>query len=164
MAPIAPTLDFVCEVRMEFKERVRFLPGTPHGTRNWVPPASGTVTGPRLNGRIVPYSGGDWAKGRPDGVLELEAHYMIEADDGTPIYIHNTGYLYGREESGLPVTLAERERRGFVVYPSTYFCCTPRFDAPTGPHDWLTRTVLIGTGQRFMDPDYTLFRYYTVTM
>jgi len=164
MTPAPPTYDFVCEVRMEFKERVRFLPGTPKGTRNWVPPASGTVSGPRLNGRIVPYSGGDWALGRNDGVLELEAHYMIEADDGTPIYIHNTGYLYGRQENGQPVSLAERERRGFVVYPSTYFCCTPKFDAPTGPHEWLTRTVLIGTGQRFMNPDYTLFRYFAVEM
>ena len=44
------------------------------------------------------------------------------------------------------------------------WCCTPRFDAPTGPHDWLTRTVIVGTGQRFLNPDYTLFRYFAVEM
>jgi|SRR5690606_32986313 len=164
MEKTAFNLEFVFQVRVDFKERVRFLPGTPQGTRNYVPPAGGTVQGPRLNGKVVPYSGGDWARGRPDGVLELDAHYMLEADDGTPIYIHNTGYLYGRHEDGTPVSLAEREQRGFVVYPSTYFCITPRFDTPVGPHDWLTRTVIVGTGRRFMDPDYTLFDYYAVVM
>ena len=103
-----PTIEFVFQIRIDFKERVRLLPVTPQGTRTWVPPVSGTVSGPRLNGRVVPYSGGDYARGRPDGVLELEAHYMIEAGDGAHIYIHNTGYLYGRQEDGKPVTLAIR--------------------------------------------------------
>ncbi len=40
------------------------------------------------------YSGADWGVLRQDGVLEANAHYMIEADDGTPIYIHNRGYIY----------------------------------------------------------------------
>ena len=164
MSEPAVNLEFIFQVHMDFKERVRFGSGTPQGSRAWVPPAGGRVEGPRLTGKVVPYSGGDWARGRPDGVLELDAHYMIEADDGTPIYVHNTGYMYGRQPDGTPVSLAERERRGFVVYPSTYFCTTPRFDTPKGPHDWLTRTIVLGTGQRFMDPDYTIFKYYAAVM
>ena len=162
--PPLPDIEFVFQIRIDFKERVKLLPATPQGTRTWVPPVAGTVVGPRLNGRVIPYSGGDYARGRPDGVLELEAHYMIEADDGAHIYIHNTGYLYGRQEDGKPVSLAERERRGFVVYPSTYFATTPRFDAPVGPHEWLTRTVIFARGQRFMDPDYSIFDYFAVVM
>ncbi|HKJ75068.1 MAG TPA: DUF3237 family protein, partial [Alphaproteobacteria bacterium] len=41
-----------------------------------------------------------------------------------------------------------------------YFRITPYFNAPPGPHEWLTRTVFVGTGERFQDPDYTLFTYY----
>lgn len=37
-----------------------------------------TLSGPRLNGRIVEYSGADWPAIREDGVVELNAHYMIE--------------------------------------------------------------------------------------
>lgn len=32
---------------------------------------------------------------RCDGVIELNAHYMIEADDGARIYISNLGYVHG---------------------------------------------------------------------
>lgn len=160
--PTPPDLEFAFRIRIDFKERLRLLPATPQGTRTWVPPVSGTVSGPRLNGKVVPFSGGDYARGRPDGVLELDAHYLLEADDGAHIYIHNTGYNYGRQEDGTPVPLAERERNGFVVYPSTYFVTTPRFDAPVGPHEWLTRTVLVCRGRRHMNPDYSIFDYFIV--
>jgi len=36
------------------------------------------------------------------------------------------------------------------------------FDTPIGPHDWLTRTVIVGTGKRHANPDYTIFTYYAV--
>ena len=54
-----------------------------------------TVSGPRLNGKLVDYSGADWPIVRQDGVVELNAHYMIEAADGARIYIRNTGYVHG---------------------------------------------------------------------
>ena len=53
-----------------------------------------TVSGPRLNGKVVDYSGADWPTVRPDGVVELNAHYMIEADDGARIYIRNLGMVF----------------------------------------------------------------------
>jgi hypothetical protein len=36
------------------------------------------------------------------------------------------------------------------------------FDTPEGPHDWLTRTVILGTGRRYGNPDHTIFTYYEV--
>ena len=41
------------------------------------------------------YSGADWGTVRTDGVVELNAHYMLQADDGALIYIRNQGYVYG---------------------------------------------------------------------
>jgi hypothetical protein len=38
----------------------------------------------------------------------------------------------------------------------------PVFDTPVGPHDWLTRTVILGTGKRHANPDNTIFTYYAV--
>ena len=114
--------------------------------------AGSTVSGPRLNGKLVDYSGADWPIVRQDGVVELNAHYMIEADDGARIYIRNQGYVHGPLAPDVPA----------------YFRCTPYFRAPIGPHEWLNRTVIVGVGQRRPKlhaedpPDHSLFRYYAI--
>lgn len=165
-------LEFVFRIRILFKERIVFSPTTPNGGRVYVPPAGGDVFGPRLNGRVVPYSGADWARRHSDGAAELNAHYMLEADDGTPIYIHNRGFLYGRGPDGRPLaqgvaahSQTEASPGGettWTVAPDTYFVCTPVFDAPVGPHDWLTRTAFVGRGRRVAAPDHTVFDYFAV--
>jgi hypothetical protein len=120
-----------------------------------------TVSGPRLNGKVVDYSGADWPIVRQDGVVELNAHYMIEADDGARIYIHNLGYVHGALST--PRQAAEEP----PAIPA-YFRCTPYFRAPVGPHDWLNRTVIVGVGSRRPQlrpedpPDHSLFRYYAI--
>ena len=86
------------------------------------------------------FSGADWPVVRPDGVVELNAHYMIEADDGARIYIRNHGLCAW--------TAAEPRPDGRAAAIPAYFRCTPYFRAPEGPHDWLNRTVIVGVGQR----------------
>ena len=173
LSDVAPMgLEFAFRVRILFKERVLFAPTTPNGGRVYVPPAGGDVFGPRLKGRVVPYSGADWARRHSDGAAELNAHYMLEADDGAPIYINNRGFLYGRGADGRPLpqgvaaqSQAEAAPDGsttWTVAPDTYFVCVPVFDAPVGPHDWLTRTVFIGRGRRVPSPDHTVFDYFAV--
>ena len=123
--------------------------------------AGGTVEGPLLNGKLVDYSGADWPNVRPDGVVELNAHYVIEAEDGTRIYIRNLGYVHG------PLRAPGQAESDPPAIPA-YFRCTPYFKVQTGPHDWLNRTVIVGIGKRFPQktpqdpPDYSLFRYYAV--
>lgn len=118
------------------------------------------VTGPLLNGRLVDHSGADWAMVRSDGVVELNAHYMIEADDGALIYIRNLGYVHGTRR------VSDQATEGAPATP--YFRCTPYFRAPEGPHGWLNRTVIVGVGLRRPKlnpddpPDHSLFRYYAI--
>jgi Protein of unknown function (DUF3237) len=143
-------LEYVFQVRIDFKERVSFQ--TPNGRRAYVPAISGVIEGPRLQGRVVPRSGADYA-----GNGRLDAHYMLEASDGTMIYINNTGYLYPMD--GKPIDRNDPSWGGDRPF---YFRCTPYFDTPVGPHDWLTRTVIVGSGKRHANPDYTIFTYYAV--
>jgi hypothetical protein len=119
------------------------------------------VSGPMLNGRLVDYSGADWPTMRTDGVVELQAHYMIEADNGQLIYIRNLGYVHG------PIRAPDQAPdEAPAIAP--YFRCTPYFRAPQGPHDWLNRTVVVGVGKRMPKlapndlPDHSLFRYYAI--
>ncbi|HTW23023.1 MAG TPA: DUF3237 domain-containing protein [Candidatus Baltobacteraceae bacterium] len=143
-------LEYVFQIRIDFKERVSFA--TPNGRRAYVPAISGLIEGPRLQGIVVPHSGADYAG---NGVLN--AHYMLQASDGTMIYIHNTGYLYPAD--GKPIDRNDPSWGGDRPF---YFRCTPYFDTPVGPHDWLTRTVIVGSGKRHANPDYTIFTYYAV--
>lgn len=143
-------LEYVFQIRIEFSERVSFK--TPNGRRAYVPAVSGVIEGPRLQGRVVPRSGADYA-----GNGRLDAHYMLQASDGTMIYINNTGYIYlknGRE--------IDRNDPSWGGDSDFYFRVTPVFDTPVGPHDWLTRTVIVGSGKRYANPDHTVFTYYAV--
>ncbi len=116
----------------------------------------GVVSGPRLNGRVLPQSGGDWPRLWPSGLVEFEAHYLLEADDGTPIYVHNRGLAWSAPES------MARLEAGLSVPPDETYCrITPRFEAPEGPHAWLARTVFVGIAER--RGASTAFDYYAVT-
>jgi hypothetical protein len=143
-------LEYVFQIRIDFSERVSFA--TPTGRRAYVPAVSGVIEGPRLQGKVVPHSGADYA-----GNGRLDAHYMLQASDGAYIYINNTGYLYPLD--GKPLDRNDPSWGGDREF---YFRITPVFDTPVGPHDWLTRTVIVGTGKRHANPDYTVFTYYAV--
>ncbi len=143
-------LEYVFQVRIEFSERVSF--DTPNGRRAYVPAVSGIVRGPRLQGIVVPRSGADYA-----GNGRLNAHYMLQASDGAMIYINNMGYLYPKD--GKPI---DRNDPSWGGDRDFYFRITPYFDTPVGPHDWLTRTVIVGSGKRYAKPDHTVFTYYAV--
>jgi Protein of unknown function (DUF3237) len=143
-------LEYVFQIRIDFSQRVSFK--TPTGTRAYVPAVSGVIDGPRLQGIVVPHSGADYAAhGR------LNAHYMLQASDGAMIYIHNTGYIYRTDNQ--QISRNDPSWNGDADY---YFRITPVFDTPIGPHDWLTRTVILGTGKRHANPDHTIFTYYAV--
>ena len=135
------------DIRMNFHKRVIFGPVSGGAKQGYVSFKDGVIKGPRLNGKLMEYSGADWATVRMDGVVETNAHYMLEADDGTPIYIQNRGYIYNTQPN---------------APGPAYFRCTPYFRAPVGKHAWLNRTVIVGGGERHENPDYTIFRYYTV--
>jgi hypothetical protein len=143
-------LEYAFQIRIDFSERVSFK--TPNGRRAYVPAISGVIEGPRLQGRVVPHSGADYA-----GNGRLNAHYMLQASDGTMIYINNTGYLYATGGKAI-----DRNDPSWGGDDDFYFRCTPVFDTPIGPHDWLTRTVIMGSGKRHANPDHTIFTYYAV--
>lgn len=123
---------------------------TAHGHRRIVPITGGTLDGKApdgtpFRGTVLP-GGADWQVIRPDGVTEVEARYTLQTDDGTLILIINRGYRHG------PADVLKRLAAGEFVDPSGYyFRTTPVFEVASGPHDWLTRTVFVATGERRAD-------------
>jgi Protein of unknown function (DUF3237) len=153
-----PSLEFAFSVRLQFGDgpRLRFNPAFTEFTRGFVSVLGGEITGPRLTGRVVPQTGGDWPRLWRSGYIEFEAHYIMEVSDGTPIYIWNRGIAYSS-----PETLKRIEAGEVLEDNETYCRITPRFEVPAGPHDWLVRTVLIGKGER--RGSHSVFDYYAVT-
>jgi len=47
-----------------------------------------------------------------------------------------------------------------VAHEDYYLRAQPTFETPKGPHDWLTRHVFIGIGER--RPDGNVVRYFAV--
>jgi hypothetical protein len=150
------TLEHAFDIIVEFgPDRTIFGPLPGGGHQGYTPPTGGRIRGPRLNGEVVPRSGGDYATVRGDGTIELNAHYLLRANDGTLIYIQNRGYL-------VPATEGEGKANDQGLIQPRYFRFTPYFRVPEGPHDWLSRTVIVGGGERRKHPDHSLFRYFVV--
>jgi hypothetical protein len=121
--------------------------GTSDGARRrMVPILGGRVSGPRLNGEILP-GGGDWQTIRADGTTDLCARYLIRAIDGTILSVTNSGYRHGPRE------ILARIADGEIVDPALYyFRTTPRFAvAADSAHAWLGRTVMLCTAERRSD-------------
>ncbi len=152
-APTPPTLEFAFEARVSVSPALEA--GLVHGnTRRVIPITGGVVEGPRLTGRVIP-GGADWQIVYADGAIDLTARYTIEATDGTLIGVVNRGL-----RTAPPDVLARLARRETVDPSLVYFRTTPVFEAPEGPHVWLTRHIFIATAQRH--PEGVQLRFFAV--
>ncbi len=129
--------EFAFEAIVEIKPVVEVGPSS-HGNRRYIPIVGGTFHGPKINGVVLP-GGADWQLERPDGVVELDALYSLKTEDGAVIMVHNRGLLSG----GSIRTVAQ-------------------FEAPKGPHDWLNRSLFVGSVAGAPQPGAVLVRFFRV--
>jgi len=157
-----PVLEFAFECTLQFT-RVLAIPNV-HigGFRSAVLLDGGQFEGPRLRGRAVANSGGDYAHFRADDTAVFDARYLLEVDDGTLIYMRNRGFLWGRKPDAMARLRAWAFEGGPPVPHEDYYLrAAPSFETPRGPHDWLTRHVFVGIGERRADGNRV--RYYALT-
>jgi hypothetical protein len=115
---------------------------TPFGERRVIDILGGTVTGPKLKGRILP-GGADWQIVRADGAAELQVRYTIETDAGARILVSSDGLRHG------PPAVMERLSRGDSVDPALYYFRTVmRFETSDPTVDWLNRILALARGRR----------------
>ncbi len=74
---------------------------------------------------------------------------MLQEDDGTLILINNRGFLWGRK----PDVMTRLRQWAFeggkpVPHNEYYLRANPSFEVSKGKHDWLTRHVFVGVGER----------------
>lgn len=132
-----PGATFAFEARVQVGAPMD-LGQVPAGRRRIVPILDGTVEGPEIKGRVLP-GGADWQIVREDGFTELDARYTIETSEGQLIYVQNRG----------------------IRDPSlVYFRSVPWFETSAPGLQWLTRSIFVGSGERY--PSEVVIRFWRV--
>jgi len=141
--PFAPRFEFAFTVAIDLTPPVWLTPTSMGATRAAVWAAQGTFEGPRIRGKVIPMSGGDYPLVRPNGVIDFDARYLLQADDGTPIYLQSRGYRWAEGDA------MERMNRNEPLEPHEYYMrVSPKFDVPEGPHDWLAKHIFVGVAEK----------------
>ena len=136
-----PPLAHVCDIQVQLDPMLEMGAGRA-GKRRIIPIVGGTVTGPKLNGRVR-HLGADWQTIFDDGLAELDTRYVLETGDGAVIEIINYGYRHG------PAEVLAAVARGEDVPPDSYYMRThARLETGDARYEWVNRTLFVGTGAR----------------
>jgi uncharacterized protein DUF3237 len=116
-----------------------------HGVRRIIPITGGEVRGEKVNGKVLPF-GADFQIIRPNELIELEAKYAFETDDGAVVYVENRGIRFG------PVDLLQKLKRGKPVDPKLIYCRTvPKFETGHANYRWLMENLFVASAARHAD-------------
>src|SRR4030095_12006797 len=114
------------------------------GVRRIIPIIGGEVKG-EVNGKVCPF-GADFQIIRPNELIELEAKYAFETDDGAVVYVENKGIRFG------PVELLEKLKRDEPVDPKLiYFRTVPKFETGAAKYRWLMENLFVASAARHAD-------------
>jgi hypothetical protein len=147
-----PTLEHLCDLAVTIAAPVE-VGQTPAGLRRMIPITGGTVTGPRMNGKVLA-GGVDFQLILNGGTqAHLDARYAIELDDGSRVFVHNTALRVASLEN------SQRIMNGQPVNPDeVYFRCQPTFEAAAPQWAWLGDHQFVGSGRRA--PDGVFMSFY----
>ena len=149
-----PPLEHLCDLAVTIAAPVE-VGQTPAGLRRMIPITGGTVTGPRVNGKVLA-GGADFQLILGGGTqAHLDARYVIELDDGSRVFVQNTALRVASLEN------SQRIMNGQPVNPDeVYFRCQPKLEATTPQWAWLSESQFIGVGRRA--PDGVFMSFYRV--
>jgi hypothetical protein len=137
----APSVDSepALEIYVTLTDKL-FMGQTDAGERAIVPITGGYFRGEGIQGIVLP-GGADWQLIRRDGVQEIVAQYAIQTDNGSIIQVDNRGISFTDEGDRYRLT-------------------APKFHAPEGQHDWLNKTLFVGTITSIAEPRAVIIRAY----
>ena len=142
MTPVLRT-KYVFTITAEVGE-VTTAGETGHGVRRIIPIIGGDVRGD-VNGKVLAF-GADFQIIRPNELIELEAKYALETDDGATIYVENKGIRFG------PLELLQKLKRGEPVDPKLiYFRTAPKFETGAARYRWLMEHLFVASAARHAD-------------
>ena len=143
-----PQLEHVCDLAVSVTppiEAGQVIGLNSRGRRRIIPITGGTVTGPKLQGRVLP-GGADFQIVVSDTCADLDARYLIALDGeyaGEHIYVVNRALRRGSAQDVAKLV------RGEAVDPAAiYFRCAPTFEVSSPKLQWLTESIFVGSAAR----------------
>jgi hypothetical protein len=149
-----PALVFAFEARVDVGRSERVGNGD-GDVLYFVPITGGTVEGPRLRGIVTP-GGGDWYVRRNPTTIQLDARYLIRAEDGALVDIVNRGYYRTRSAE----IMARADRGEHIAAEDLYYRTSPVFRTDAPAHRWLAETVFVGLARE--EDGQVCIRFYEV--
>ncbi|GAA2047804.1 DUF3237 domain-containing protein [Williamsia deligens] len=144
MPPTPPRLRFTTRLTVEVAPPVD-LGDLPSGHRRVVPIVGGRAAGPSVNGVIRP-AGADMQTLRAPDLMDLDAEYLIDTDDGAVVAVRNRGVRVASPED-----TAALLRGDPVPAERVHFRTVPVLLSDHPDWTWLARTVFVATALRHPD-------------
>lgn len=133
--------DFLFEAQVKLGSSQNIGP-TPEGYRMTVPVVGGSFCGPRISGHVVPNSGADWSRIRPDGSGALDVRMTLCTSDAVLLYVHWHGVMvFAPEDQTYALDFAKPDDpEGADRY---YFRASPRFEVGDPRYAWLNNLLCV---------------------
>ena len=87
-------------------------------------------------------------------MIDFDARYLLELEDGTTIYMQNRGYRWAAD----PDIAANMARNEHVDLSQYYMRVSPKFDVQAGPHEWVAKHLFVGIAEN--TPGANCIHYY----
>lgn len=141
----SPAFPLLMRLAVEVGE-VTSLGAMPTGERRVVAITGGSFEGQGefagWRGKVLA-GGADWQRQRADGVLEVDARYVLEDEQGARVQVTSQGLRHG------PPEVIAALARGEPVDPALYYFRTAmRFEASPARLAALNRVIAVGIGSR----------------
>lgn len=147
------SLEHVCSIKATLKNPPEVIGPTPDGLRLNIYITGGEVSGPHLNGRILPV-GADWLTMRSDGVGVLDIRTTLETDNGALVYVAYQG-------------MADAGENGYQKFiegdlpPRVPIRGAPRFQTSHPDYLWLNRIQCLNVGEADLEQWTVGYDLYT---
>jgi Protein of unknown function (DUF3237) len=137
-----PELQFLFEARVKLHLPVMDVGPAPEGQRVIFFIKGGEFEGPHLRGRVVPNSGADWVRIRPDGSAHLDVRFCLETHDNAMLYLYWQGRFWAKPENAQYAQDIEKpdDPAGAWRY---YFRAAPQFETGDSRYAWLNNIVAV---------------------
>ena len=148
-----PQLQFFAELAVEVGKPIE-VGRTPRGLRRMIPITGGQARGDGWTAQVLP-GGADYQLVVGDTLAELQAHYVLQTDEGELVYVRNQAIR------SAPADVTARLLRGEAVDPSlVYFRCHPYLETASPRLAWVNERLFVGSGVR--RPDCVEMKFFVL--
>lgn len=117
----------------------------PEGHRMAVMVNGGHFEGPKVKGKVIPGTGGDWLRIRADGSIALDVRANLETDDGAQIYTHYQGRATFQSPEQMMQVL-DFMSDDPVPCSEYYLRTNPLYETSHEKYTWMNNIIAVGIG------------------